>query len=577
MSTESAVDPITLEVVKGAVRSTQKEMSNLIERTSMSDIIREKLDFFAAVFDCSGKLVSSVDIPLGANMLHSILERYPSDGMRSGDLFWYNDCYGSGGGVSHSPDLVIACPVFADGELVAFSAVWGHLQDIGGLAPGSNSPLSTEIYHEGILLPPTRLERDGQRNEELFDTFIRNSRFPGVIKGDIRALIASTRLGEKRLQELAGRFGADSLVTAFEGLIEQTANATKAFVRETLPDGTYTFEDWIDGDVHQDRSFAIRLALVKEGDSLTFDFSESDDQSRGTINFIMDQSVPKQMFGVYAFGADQTILINEGCCQALGEVKLRDGSILKPRFPAPLGQRTATFLRVNSCLLGAMGKANDGHVPASFPYMVVTTFRWPSVGHSGFGFAFDGLAVGYGARPFADGHDAIFYIGQRDIPVEYTEQEYPFRIEQYALHTDSGGPGQYRGGCGIVRDYRVMQDGVVARHTMDNVLYPPWGINGGCDGRSGRFLLNPDTPDARELDAKGDNLLLSEGDVLRVMTCGGGGWGDPFIRDPQAVLQDVRSGMVSVNAAYEDYGVQIDDDMHIDEDVTARIRKAKAA
>ncbi len=577
MLAESTVDPVTLEVMKGAVRATQKEMSNLIERTAMSDIIREKLDFFAALFDRNGKLVSSVEIPLGANMLDSIIERYPVREMKPGDLFWYNDCYGSRGGVSHSPDLVIACPVFESGDVVAFSAVWGHLQDIGGLAPGSNSPLSTEIYHEGIVLPPTRLERGGERNEELFDTFIRNSRFPGVIKGDIRALIASTRLGEKRIEELCSRFGADLMIKSFDGLIEQSAQAMTAFIRDKLPDGTFSFEDWIDGDVHQDRSFAIRLTMEKKKDEITFDFSKSDDQSRGTINFIMDASVPKQMFGVYAFADDPTFLVNEGCCAALGTVSVREGSILQPRFPAPLGQRTATFMRVNSCLLGALGQANDGEVPASFPYMVVVTFRWPDESHSRFGFAFDGLAVGYGARPFADGHDAIFYIGQRDIPVEYTEQEYPFRVEQYALHIDSGGPGKYRGGCGIVRDYRVMQDGVIARHTMDNVLYPPWGISGGLSGRSGKFLLNPGTPGAKELASKGDNLQLEEGDVLRVVTCGGGGWGNPFDRDAEDVLLDVKSGMVSEGAAKEDYGVVLTSEMLVDPDATSRCRGAHAA
>ena len=567
------MDPVTLEVIKGAIRSARQEMATLIERTSMSQSIREKLDYFAAIFDRNGRMVSGTDLPLGANIIDVITEHYPPEDMRPGDLYWYNDCYASRGGVSHSPDLVLIAPVFYEGNLVAFSEAWGHLQDIGGLAPGSNSPLSTEIYHEGIIMPPTRLEREGIRNEELFQVFVRNSRYPDTLKGDVRALIAAVRLGETRIKEICERFGKDVAMSAFECLIEQTCEGIRQFVDDNIPDGIYSFEDWLDGDVYQDRSFAIRLTLTKKKDNLSFDFTKSDNQCRGTLNFIMDESVPKLMLGVYAMSYNPTLLTNDGCCRALGQVHIREGSILDPKFPAPLGQRTATWLRVNSCLFGAIGKASKGRVPASSPYMAIVTYRWPKDNPSQFGFAFDGLAIGHGARPFADGHDAIFYIGQRDMPVEYSELEFPFRVEQYAIHMDSGGPGKFRGGCGIIRDYRILRDGLIARHTMDNVLYPPWGVAGGDYGRPGRFILNPDTPSSKDLPAKGDNLKLLEGDVLRAMTCGGGGWGNPYERDPLLVLDDTRCGMVSREAAQTDYGVIIDEDMAMDKDATSHIRK----
>lgn len=570
------MDPVTLEVIKGAVRSTRQEMASLVQRTSMSESIREKLDYFVAMFNREGQMIYGTNLPLGANIIDFVVEEYPVETMKAGDLYWYNDCYGSRGGVSHSPDLVIIAPVYHGGELVAFSEAWGHLQDIGGLAPGSNSPFATEIYHEGTILPATRLERDGVRNDEMFRVFLRNSRFPETAKGDIRALIAAVRLGERRLIELCDRFGRDVVMEGFEGLIEQSEKTIKASLKN-LPDGEFRFEDWVDGDVYQDRSYAVRLTLKKKGEDITFDFSETDDQARGTINFIMDEAVPKLMYGLFATADDPTALLNYGCIRALGKVITREGSLLNPRFPAPLGQRAAAWLRVNSCVLGAIGVANGGLAPASSPYFVIVSTRWQDSETKEFGFFFDGLAVGHGARHFADGHDGVYYVGQRDMPVEYTEIEFPMRIERYSLHMDSGGPGLYRGGCGIVRDYRALRDGMFARHTMDNVLYPPWGTSGGKAAGPGRFILNPGTESERELPSKGDNLELSEGDLLRVMTCGGGGWGNPLDRDVESVRYDVRCGTVSRGRAREDYGVVMREDDTVDLDATKRLRKDQAA
>lgn len=577
MSHASQFDPITIEVIKGSMRAFQREMSALIERTAMSDSIREKLDFFTALFDKRGALVTSVEIPLGANMTECVIERYPLADMKQGDLFWYNDCYGSRGAVSHSPDVVVLCPIFHGEEIVGFSGAWGHMLDVGGLAPGSNSPRATEVFHDGIIMPPSRLERAGVRNEELFAVFARNSRFPDALQGDLRALIAAVRLGEARTMSLCDRFGATEVMAAYDEIMRQSARAVRTFVQNAIPDGSYEFEDWVDGDIYRERSFAVRLRMDKRGDDISMDFSKSDDQSRGTINFIMNECVPKQMLGMYVYSKDPTLLVNDGCLGAVGKVTVREGSILRPKFPAALGQRAVTWLRVNSCVLGAIGKATQGNVPAASPYFVIVSFRWRDDSPGGTGFAFDGLALGHGGRPFADGHDAIYFVGQRDVPVEYTELEYPLRVETYAMHVDSGGPGLHRGGCGVVRDYRVLRDGIQARHTMDNVLHPPYGVRGGQPGRPGRFVLNPDTPDERALDSKGDGLVLKKNDVLRVITCGGGGWGEPFGRDPEKVLIDVMAGMVSREAAADDYGVVITEKHQIDVAATERRRKSRAA
>lgn len=569
-----AVDPVTVEIVKGALRSTQGEMEILLERTAMSPIIREKQDYFCGIFDRRARLLIGTKIPVLGNVLGPILEAYPAEDMRSGDLYWYNDCYGSKGGVSHSPDQVFVAPVFVDGKLVAYAHSWAHFLDIGGMRAGSTTPDATEIFQEGIIVPPVRLYREGVLNEELLNVFTRNSRFPDMARGDTRASVAAVRLAERRIRELFDRYSAPTLDVVFDTLIDQTEQAVRAGFRKIFGNGDYKFADRLDTDGHGTGPITVRLNLSSSENGIVLDTTESDDQVRGPVNFLMHPTVPKMIFGIYLLSKDPALLLNEGAFQAIDEVKVREGSIVQPKFPAPLGLRTNTLARVQSSCFGLIDIASpeDAHASSSI-------YSFNHIGgidcNTGKPFLKSmGVAVGHGARPHADGIDAVYYVAQKNYPVEFVEQNYPLRVRRYSINCNSGGPGRWRGGTGVVRELEVRTDEVVVAVRMDNVDCPPWGVKGGMAGRSGRFILNPGTPNEKRLRALEENVVMRSGDILRIETVGGGGLGHPFDREPERVLRDVLGGFVSVESAREDYGVVLTEDGEgIDEAATKAVRR----
>jgi N-methylhydantoinase B len=549
-------------------------MEALIERTAMSPFIREKKDYFTAFFDRDGRLLYGTNLPLGGNILDCILAEYPAETMRPGDLYWYNDCYGSNGGVSHSPDMVFVAPVFHAGSLIGFAHAWGHLWDIGGMMPGSISPAATEIFHEGMIMPPVRIYREGVLNEEVWRFFARNSRFPEILKGDLRAIMASCRLGKQRLEEIVTRFGPETTRAAFEVIIEQSADAVRQAFQARVPDGSYTFQDYLDSDGVTDQSYAVTLKLTKQNGDVTLDFRDSDDQAQGAVNFIMHESVPKFMYGLYLTADDASVLINHGFVKALGQVKTRPGSLVNPTFPAPLGMRSNTMLRVNNCVFGTLALATEGQTSAASPVYVIYMLRSLDKKSGDYTLCIEGMAVGFGARPFADGIDAVYYVAQKNYPIEFAEMEFGVRVERYTIHRDSGGPGIYRGGCGVVRDIRIIADEGILASRLENVIYPAWGVNGGHSGRAGGLIVNPGTPAERELKPLSDNNRLHKGDLLRIMTPGGGGWGNPLDRDPLVVQRDVWDGFVSPESALADYGVVLDPQtMEIDKTATQEHRQ----
>jgi N-methylhydantoinase B len=567
-------DPVTREIIKGALRAAQAEMEAVIERTAMSPFIREKKDYFAGILDREGHVVCGTAIPLFGNLTWVIFEQYPPATMRPGDLYWYNDCHGSRGGVSHSPDMVFAAPVFHDGELVAFSQTWGHFWDIGGLRAGSISPDATEIFHEGIIVPAIRIYRQGRLNDEAFRIFLRNSRFPDILRGDIRAVLAGCRLGERRIQELFARFGAATVRETWALFAEQGGETIRKTLRARIPDGTYESEDAVDGDGMTGRPYYVRMRMEKRGDRISIDTRASDDQARGPINFIMHESVPKLIVGIYVLSGHPTQLLNHGAQEAIDEVLVRPGSILQPNWPAALGNRAHTLARVQSNVLALLALATGGDVPAANSVYNIYFLRGVDPATREFFLCSDGVAVGYGARPFADGLDAIYYVAQKNYPAEFLEMVFPMRLRQYALHQDSGGPGLWRGGVGVVREVELLADEAVVALRQDNVLFPPAGVNGGHAGRPGRAMVNPGRPDQRDLASMSDGNVLHRGDILRLYTSGGGGWGHPFDRPLERVRRDVVGGFVSTKSAREDYGVVIDETGVVDVAATARRRAA---
>jgi N-methylhydantoinase B len=571
-------DAVTVEIIKGALRSAQAECEALLERTAMSPVIREKQDYFIGFYAADGRLVTGTKLPLFGDVLRPILKRFPAEEIRPGDIFWYNDCYYSRGGVSHTSDQVFATPVFVGGELVAFAQSWAHFRDIGGAWPGSNTPGTENIFQEGIIVPPVRLYREGVLNTDLFETFVRNSRFPLHARGDTRALTAAVRLGEKRLAELFARFGTPQLLGAVDAMIEQSSRVFRRRLKELFPEGgTWRFADRVDGDGKGGGPFTVRLTLTSHEKGFTLDTTESDAQAKGPINFLMNPTVPNTVFGLYLMADEPGAMMNEGLLTAIDDVRTKEGTIVQPAFPAPLGQRSNTLARVISGCLGLVAQATGGQSPAASSIYTIYTLTGRQPADGSLFYKSGGHGTGQGARPFADGLDVIYYVAQQNYPIEFLETDMPVRIRTYAIRCDSGGPGRWRGGCGMVREMEILVDGATLNTRMDNVENPPWGVNGGQNGRAGGFVLNPGTPEERVLPRLAQGIVTKKGDVVRMESTGGGGWGHPFDREPWRVRQDVVGGFVSVDSARDDYGVVLTATREVDEDATAKLRADRKA
>lgn len=567
-------DPVTLEIIRGAIRAAQSEMEALLERTAISAFIREKKDFYTALFDAQGVMAIGSNVPIFGDICGPVFERFPIETIAEGDLFWYNDCYASGGAVSHSNDQVFLAPVFHGGQRCAFVMGWAHFSDIGGLRPGSISPDATDIFQEGIIIPPTKLIDRGVTNQAALDIFHRNSRYPATSQGDTRALMASVGLGVRRMAEIVDRFGAACLADALAQLLARTEALVRRRLRETFPVGTHRFTDAIDSDGHGTGPIHIRVALTRTPDDrFIFDASATDDQTPGPVNYLMNRDVPGTAFALYFLGGDPSQVCNAGGARAFDEVILREGSLLRPRFPAPLGMRGMTMMRMLAALNGLMNVAGSP-APASHAAYVILLIRGLADGRPFL--LSDGLGVGYGARPDADGIDAVYFVAQENYPVEFLELSYPVRLVRYGIHRDSGGPGAFRGGCGIVREYEILAEQSTLAVRIDSVVNPPWGTEGGQSGGAPTATVNPGRNSERALRPLSDGNALMRGDVLRIETGGGGGRGHPYDRPAMLVLRDVAEGYVSVEAAQRDYGVVIEHGA-VDVGATAAIRADRPA
>jgi len=557
-------DPITLEIIQGAIQAAQSEMEALIERTAISAFIREKKDFYTAIFDRDGVMAVGSMVPIFGDITTPVFEHFPIETMREGDLYWYNDCYGSYGAVSHSNDQVLLAPVFHNGHRVAFVMSWAHFADIGGMRPGSISPDATEIWQEGIIIPPTKLIDAGEVNESTLAIFHRNSRYPAQSEGDMSALMASVRLGVQRMVEASERFRAEVLEDALAQLLERTRRLVRRRLAETFDYGTHRFTDAIDSDGHGNGPFHLRFSIIREkgpdgNDRFIFDATETDDQAPGPVNLLMNRSIPGMALGLFYLGGEPGQVCNAGGPLALDEVRLREGSLVKPTWPAPLGMRGLTMMRVLATLNGLVNAAG-GQAPAAQAAYVVALIRGSYTAEDGAATPFllaDGIGVGYGARAFADGMDAVYFVAQENYPIEFTELGYPVSFRTYGMVIDSGGPGAFRGGTGILREYEILADSAMLGIRIDGVENPPWGIKGGKSGLPGRIVVNPGTPEEQVLLPLSDGTMLKKGDVVRIETGGGGGYGHPFDRPTAKVLEDVLAGVVSEEAAAREYGVAV--------------------
>ena len=564
------VDPITLEIVRGAISSIIRQMEASIERTAMSPVIKEKMDYFVGVYDLGGRVVDGFLSTSGPRIVDPVLSVYPREDMEPGDLYWYNDPHRSKGAIQHTGDMCFTSPVFHEGRLVAFAVSYGHFWDIGGSVAGSLSPHASEIFHEGMLVPPIRIMRAGEMNREAYAVILNNSRFPEMLEGDTRALMAACRLAEDRLSELMDRYTQHTVLAAFDEIVQRSIDAYRTYAREVIPEGEHHFFDYVDADPVDGDPRRVDVKVLHHDGELIADLTGSGPQAKGPVNFITSPGAFNLILARHLSYMNPGLPLNEGAVAFLDDVRTKPGTITYPNFPAPVGLRSHTVIRLMDIMGGILAQTNDGRGPAASPVYVIYNLR--SVDEDGKYLYFsEGIGSGQGARPTGDGINVIYFRDQRNYPIEFEEGEFPLRIEQYAIRPDSGGPGLFRGGCGVVRDVRMLVDCTLSTR-MDNVRFPCFGLNGGRAGEPGRFVLNPGRPDEREVPAAGEGIQVRAGDLLRAETGGGGGWGHPFDRDAGDVAEDVLQGFVSGGAAETAYGVVLTRDMTVDSAATEELR-----
>ena len=564
---KKAIDPVTLDIIENALRNARVEMDATLVRTAMSPGIREQGDAFPLIADHEGRMI----VGQFGSFIGGFLAGYDGT-VEEGDIFLLSDPYSVEGAISHCNDWLVLLPVFRDGRLLAYSAMFGHQSDIGGKVPGSMPIDATNIFQEGVRIPPVKIYDKGVYNGELIKLVLHQSRTPAWCSADLNALIASCRIAARRVVEMSERFGVDTYVSATEELLARNHRAMKTLLGQAIGEEPVSFEDYLCDDGMGFGPYKIKCTMHREGERVILDFAGTDPQSAASINFYLNENMFKMFFGIYMIMVfDPQILFNDGFYDLI-EVRIPEGSLLKPRYPAALSGRTHALGRIFDILGGLLGQKTPQFLNAagfsSSPHLFYAgTNRkgeWFQLFQIGFG--------GIPGRPMGDGPDGhSLWPGFTNVPNEFLEQYFPLIIERYETVPDSGGAGLHRGGNGIRMSYRFLEPGVIAIHD-DRWFVPPWGVNGGKPGARARKILEKADGTTRIVGNKLEDLAVEKDDVLHFVTWGGGGWGDPLDRDPALVAKEIVQGLVSVEGAAA-YGVVIGTDGSVDADATASLRE----
>ena len=541
----AGLGPIALEVLRNALTAAAAEMDVTIWRTSRSTIVRELLDYSTAVFDRDGHNVAqSARIPqhlnsMGAGLLTLVRDFLPLDGWEDGDVVITNDPYCGG---QHIPDILAFRPVFVDGARIAIVGTLCHHLDMGGMAAGSYAANATEVFQEGLRIPPMRLARRGTLNAEVLLMMRQNVRRPDMLWGDLQAQLASLAVGEANLAKLARRYGAETIVAACARILDSSEAAMRAMIGR-MPDGRYEFEDFIDDDGLTEQPIRIHAAIEITGEEMVVDLSGSGPQALGPINATLASAGSAVAYAVMAC-ADFPIPANAGCGRPV-RVVAREGSIVHATHPAPVANRIVVSHRLATTLLGALHQAVPDRIPAAY-YGASYVCTFQTIGAAGERSVLVEIEVGgSGGHPEQDGLNGYSsgMHNNANIPIEMIESELPLTITAYELLPGSGGAGRYRGGTGLVREWRVDCPEAVFTANLERFKYQPYGLGGGQAGAPGQLWLLRDGG-RQALASKVANLRLRQGDVIRLETSGGGGFGDPAQRDAAAVAADRAAGYV---------------------------------
>lgn len=575
--TSQKLDPALQEVVRYRLTAIADEMEHTLLRAAYSSIVKEGLDASAAIFDKYGRnIAQAAAIPIHLGCMIPAVERivadFPEESTDPGDVFILNDPYAGG---THLPDIAIIKPVFLEGQLFGYAVTMSHHQEMGGKSPGSLPTDATEIFQEGLQIPPMKLVDAGHQIDQVFRIIERNVRTPTVVMGDLRAQLAACNVGAARLIKLHETMSLDSLRASVEGLIRQADVLTRDRIRD-MTDGVYTFTDYMDDDgVDVGTRIEIKASVEILGDTVTIDFEGSSGQVKGPFNCVPASTIAATYYVLRAVIGDD-VPNNSGCYEAV-TLNMPLGSIVNPRRPAAVNSRTATVRRIGDALLGCFKQIVPDSVPAaSCGQLLVMNFA--GVSDSGDYFVASELGVGgMGGRNGLDGVDAVETDATNcmNVPAETLELEAPVRVESWSLTEDSAGPGTWRGGTGTSKTFRVLTDGITANYRGERHTTAPWGSQGGSPAARTSATILRAAGSTEQLQSK-QMLTLNYGDELTVNLSGGGGYGAALERDPEAVLWDVQNHRVSVAAAASGYGVVIGADGAIDQEATESLRSSQS-
>lgn len=551
----SEPDPIAVEVIRNKLEGIATEMQNSLLRSAFSPIVKEGLDASASLFTIDGEtLAQSISIPIHLGTLipvvGEILRRHPADSLTEGDIFIMNDPYMGG---THLPDIAIIMPVFGSGRLLGLSAAMVHHQDVGGMTPGSVPTNATEIFQEGIRIPPLKLASAGRMDENIVAILRQNVRLPDIFMGDINAQIAACTVGCRRLAELTDNYQAEYLLEVFKTLLDRSEMMTREVLRR-IPSGRYHYTDYLDNDgVVLDELVQISVTATVDDGAISFDFDQTSAQVKGPFNCVPSGSLSAACFAVRVLtGSD--IPTNGGCFRPI-HLELPKGSIVNPTEPAPVNARTSTIKRITSCMVSAFQEVMPDKVTAdSASEMLILQFggRHPHGQNFVVG---ELIASGSGAGNRSDGVDVIETDASNcmNLPIEALELEAPIRVHRFELRKDSGGAGEHRGGLGIVREYEILDGEIKLTHRGERHHCAAQGCHGGLEGTKSVSNIRRMSGGEEIIPSK---LVteLKKHDRLIIETAGGGGYGPPECRPRESIQADILDGKISEQAAVDLYG-----------------------
>lgn len=559
-STLPAFDPIAVEVFTNRLLAITESMASNMMRASFSPQIKERRDFSVGIFDHRGRLIAQgthIPVHLGSLLgaVEAVRARYSEADIRDGDVYVCNDPYAAGG--THLPDISIITPIFLGGVFVAFAANIGHHSDIGGATPGSTSAKARTIFEEGLRIPIMRIARDHQVDDDVISLIALNSRLSEERSLDLRVQVATNTHGATALCDLIKRMGgADAFRNSVDDVLTYSRRRLQHRVN-ALPTGRHSFTTWLDDDgTGEGGRVPVKATVFVENGNLVVDMKGTGPESKGALN-VAESALRATVYYCVKTMLDPDLLANSGMGEAI-EIRAPEGSIVNPRSPAACGARTITCQRVAGAIIGAFRTLvpRDRLIASSNDTLSTITFAGTRIESNSFYLCGETLGGGAGAREGADGMDAIHVhiTNSRNLPTEVLENEFPLHVERYGLVECSGGAGRQRGGMGIVREVRVLQDDTIVSSRSDSHLQGAQGVDGGGEGGLGRLLRNPGTTREEALSSKVTRLVLARDETIRIETPGGAGFGNPLERPAEELAADIRDGLISPEEATRAYG-----------------------